>query len=413
MRWSVAVICLRRNIHLSQPAAFRLRNKQKRLSYVESAKTLGNGPSRASPAGASIACPSRPLGTKHERERRDQRGNAGTAGLGRPTASLLAGFRFRPQQRGLPAATDAASCTALKGSADRFCPSSSSEVATTARIGQCSGTGVPRIKQFLPSFHLAVISLMHPATEETLIMMCPALFLSRLSLSLSLPIRACSVAVAPDNRADGWYQTSPVLFHRNAAKIRAEIQKEQSCSWTVFPRQESKGENEAPAPSKKATEVCKRELEKRNSSLSGSWISAPTRTKDEETTPTSETRSVLPSGSVIQQNMTRLASIETGSRELQTAALPTTRSAATQTTNFTTDKGLVAAVAVHPRKILARASEAPALYSADHCAAPRPEPETARPSSDCRSRIRCISLDMNGGPPHFRIMELTLRSNPS
>ena len=60
---------------------------------------------------------------------------------------------------------------------------------------------------------------------------------------------------------------------------------------------------------KKATKVCKEELD--HSSLSGSWVFVPRRTKDEETTPTPETRSVLPRGLVIQQNMTKLASIET------------------------------------------------------------------------------------------------------
>ena len=63
----------------SSPAAFWLRNQQTHLSCVGSAKTLGNVPFRASPAGASIAYPSRPLGTKHEREGRDPGGNARTS----------------------------------------------------------------------------------------------------------------------------------------------------------------------------------------------------------------------------------------------------------------------------------------------------------------------------------------------
>ena len=53
------------------PAAFWLRNEQKVLSHVGSAKTLGIGPPSASPAGPCIAYLSRPLGTDHERERRD------------------------------------------------------------------------------------------------------------------------------------------------------------------------------------------------------------------------------------------------------------------------------------------------------------------------------------------------------
>ena len=63
-------------------------------------------------------------------------------------------------------------------------------------------------------------------------------------------------------------------------------------------------EHEAPVPSKKV----------------------PRWTKDEETTPTPETRSVFLKGSVIQQNMTNLASIGT-------------RSTATPTTNSMTDEG--------------------------------------------------------------------------
>ena len=130
LRWSVAVIYPLQKHSLSQhstqttsgPQRFWLRNLQKHLSYVGSAKTLGNGPPRASLAGACIAHPSRPLGTEDSRERRDLRGNAGTAGLGRPTASPLAWFRFRLQQRGLPAVADAAGCAAFKGSADRFSP---------------------------------------------------------------------------------------------------------------------------------------------------------------------------------------------------------------------------------------------------------------------------------------------------
>ena len=54
----------------------------------------------------------------------------------------------------------------------------------------------------------------------------------------------------------------------------------ESSLWTVFSRQESKGETEALAPSKKVSR----------------------RTRDEETTPTSETRSVSPRRSVIQQH---------------------------------------------------------------------------------------------------------------
>ena len=54
-----------------------------------------------------------------------------------------------------------------KPAATALCPTSASEVATTARIGRYCGIGVSQIKHLLPSFHLAVISLMHPATESS------------------------------------------------------------------------------------------------------------------------------------------------------------------------------------------------------------------------------------------------------
>ena len=121
-----SVLC--RNIHLSRHSTQTI-SARCVLAQDSAATPLpcrvrqnrGNGPSRAYLAGASIAYPGRPLLTKHERKGRDPRGNARTAELGRSTASPLAGVRFRPQQRGLPAVTNAASRTALKGSAD--CPS--------------------------------------------------------------------------------------------------------------------------------------------------------------------------------------------------------------------------------------------------------------------------------------------------
>ena len=52
-------------------------------------KPLGNGPSRASPAGASVAYPG--LVTKHGRERRDLRGNAGLPDWKDPPPALWPG----------------------------------------------------------------------------------------------------------------------------------------------------------------------------------------------------------------------------------------------------------------------------------------------------------------------------------
>ena len=73
-------------------------------------------------------------------------------------------------------------------------------------------------------------------------------------------------------------------------------QGEEASVWTVLSKEEPKSENEAPAPSSRLTKNTKGE----------------------------ETRSVLPRGSVIQQNMTKLASIAT-------------RSTANQTPNSVTD----------------------------------------------------------------------------
>ena len=58
---------------------FWLRNKQKVLSHVGSARTLRSRPPCASPAGPCIADSSRPLRTIHQRGRRDLGGNARTA----------------------------------------------------------------------------------------------------------------------------------------------------------------------------------------------------------------------------------------------------------------------------------------------------------------------------------------------
>ena len=54
-----------------------------------------------------------------------------------------------------------------KAAPTAFAQTRKSEVATAARTRQYCGTSVSRIEQFLPSFHLAVISLTHRATEET------------------------------------------------------------------------------------------------------------------------------------------------------------------------------------------------------------------------------------------------------
>ena len=127
--------------------------------------------------GWSIAHSDCSLGTKHKRKGRDPRGNARTAGLGRPTASPLARFRFRLHERGIPAVTNAASRAALKKRQGRLVQVKSLLHGSSRTLG----VRVSRIKQVLPSFYLAVISLMHPATVQTFFVMCPAPSPSRLS----------------------------------------------------------------------------------------------------------------------------------------------------------------------------------------------------------------------------------------
>ena len=73
--------------------------------------------------------------------------------------------------------------------------------------------------------------------------------------------------------------------HRYAAKTRAEIQKEESREWTVLSKRGNECGNDMPALS---TRLTKNAIDE-------------------------EARSALPRGSVIQQNMTKLASIATRS----------------------------------------------------------------------------------------------------
>ena len=136
MRWSVTVICSlqKHSPYLAQhPGHLRPQRFGSGISRnLSDPKTLGNGPSRLSPAGASIAYPGCPLVTNHERKRTRSWRLCKNYWMGRSTASPLAGVRFRLQQRGLTVITNAASRAALKGSAD--CPSK----VATARIEQYS-----------------------------------------------------------------------------------------------------------------------------------------------------------------------------------------------------------------------------------------------------------------------------------
>ena len=111
-----------------RPQHFWLRNKQKILSHVGSAKTLGGGRPYTTPAGPCIAYSSRPLGTDHERERRDLGSNARAARTGRTprqsageaqiqaTSTRTTSCRRRSRSRGAPKAapTDSAQKVQVK-----------------------------------------------------------------------------------------------------------------------------------------------------------------------------------------------------------------------------------------------------------------------------------------------------------
>ena len=200
------------------PAAFWFRYKQKVLSHVGTSETLGNGR-----AGGSEPCLFKP------REQPDWE-------------DCLPDRWTSPEPGTLTRGTvaDAASC-----SAGRFGPTSTSEVATTGRLGQHCGRGVSQIKQLLPSNHPALVFSTHLATEENFTVKCRAPHPSKQSLSL-LSIRTHSMAGFKDDREEGWYHPAPKHFCSFAAKTRAKIQKEESNPWTAFSRQELRGESETP-----------------------------------------------------------------------------------------------------------------------------------------------------------------------
>ena len=133
------------------------------------------------------------------------------------------------------------------------------DVSAAVRINKHSGVRVSRKKQFFPSLPHAIILSVCCTTTRTFTVLCPALFFFRFCVLT----HTRSMAAAHDKRTDDW--ASPEHFHRYATKIRAEIQREKS--------------RESRRPTENA--------------------------KDEEA------RIVLLRGSVIQQNMTKLASIAT------------------------------------------------------------------------------------------------------
>ena len=101
-------------------------------------------------------------------------------------------------------------------------------------------------------------------------------------------------------------------------------------------------------------------------SLSGSWVFEPRKIKTEEWVPPPELRPVLPRGSMIQENLTLLATIETRSLGLPTTFSTATQSVATHD-EFHDGQGLIAAVALHPWGLQNRATKTPAPHQSDHC----------------------------------------------
>ena len=123
-------------------------------------------------------------------------------------------------------------------------------------------------------------------------------------------------------QAEGWHQRARLHFHHCAkisAKVKAQVTQEKSSSWTFIPRQESKREKEEP--------------EEPRTVLPGSWTSVPR--KPEEKVPPSEVRFVLPRGSMIKENLTRVAALGPSPQGPQTATPTTTR----QKHHFSMDLG--------------------------------------------------------------------------
>ena len=265
---------------------------------------MGSGFTGATSTSASTAYPGCPVVAKHERKGHHPRGGGRTARLGRVTSNHAPARTFR-----LPAIANSANRAALRDG--------TSEVST-ARINQCSGVSVSRNKQLFPSFPNAIILSVCCTTTQTFTVLWPALFYSRFCVLT----HTRSMAAAHDKRTDDW--ASLEHFHRYAyryaTKIRAGIQREGSREWTVLSKEEPRSGNDTPAPFTMLTKNAK----------------------------DGEARSVLPRGSVIQQNMTKLA-IATRSTAAQTVNPGTdgrsllhwqtaaTRSTATQTPNSVTD----------------------------------------------------------------------------
>ena len=137
-------------------------------------------------------------------------------------------------------------------------------------------------------FQHAITSSLHHITTPT-ILISPSYTAPFRSEPCELP-RPYNMAASQDKRTDDW--ASPQHFHKyaqryaykQAARFGAEMQREEAREWSVLPKEEPRGGNSMPAKHAKEEEA----------------------------------RSVLPTGSAIPQNITKLASIATHSTATQT-----------------------------------------------------------------------------------------------
>ena len=274
--------------------------------------------------------------TKHERKGHDCGGNGRFARPGRFTTYSLA----RTIRRRLPVITYSANRAAL-----RDCASCPSEVPIV-RIKQHSGVRVSQNKQPFPSLPHAIISSMCRATTQTITVTCPAPLSLKTLFSVSTHTR--SMAAAQDKRTDGW--ASPVHFSSLRSPICCEIpvlgsRGRTTSVQTVSSKEEPKSENVAPA--RTVDKVDKEDERRRNA------VSATKRIGD--------------------------------STEHDQAGVNRDQIYSHSNNEFCDGRELAAAVAFHPRKILARSPEASAQYPADLSADQGAESEVASPFPDCRS----------------------------
>ena len=236
-------------------AAFWLRQQQQQLSYVGAGQTVGRVHTGATSTSVSTASPGCPVVAQLERKRHHPRGDGRMTGPGRLASNHALSRTLRHR------------LSAVANTAHRL----ASEVSTAVRINQRRGARVSRNKQLFPSFPHATILSVCCTTKQSFTVLCPALFFSRFCVLT----HTRSMAAAHDTRTDDW--ASPKHFH-----IYIRFDPEGSVT-RVDSKKEPRSGNDTPAPSSRLTENA----------------------KDER-------------GSVIQQKMTKLASIATRSASAQT-----------------------------------------------------------------------------------------------